>query len=34
MLVKCVSVKNNASGYFADDSHFLNIRKERNNIEV
>ena len=30
----CVSVKNNASGYFEDDTPFLNTRKDRNNIKV
>jgi hypothetical protein len=32
MLIKWLSVKNNASGYFADDTPFLNTRKDRNNI--
>jgi hypothetical protein len=34
MLIKCVSVKNNASGYFEDDSPFLNTWQNRNNIKV
>lgn len=32
MLIKCVSAKNTASGYFEDDFPFLNSWKNRNSV--